>query len=98
MMATGTSYEFTLTIYPEDDQWVSRCEELGVSSCGESIDEALENIKEAVLLYLNTLEEVGECDRVFTERMITPLEPSQHHSAAVEPNVLRTALRVPVHA
>lgn len=35
------------------------CAELGVASQGETIEEARENLKEAVELYLETAEELG---------------------------------------
>mgnify|MGYP005838640751 CR=1 FL=1 len=38
---------------PETGDWAVWCPELpGCASCGESEDEALENIKEAIALYL----------------------------------------------
>ncbi len=54
----------------EGDQFVSYCEELGTSSCGDTIEEAFENIEEAVEVHLDALEEVGELGRVFRERAI----------------------------
>jgi len=40
---------------------MSKCVELGTASRGESEEEALQNIHDANLLYLNTLEQLGEC-------------------------------------
>ena len=60
----------TLRAYAEGKQWVSECLELGVTSCGDTIEEALENIRDAVTLYLNTIEEQGEQPRIFRERGI----------------------------
>jgi predicted RNase H-like HicB family nuclease len=57
-----------LRVYPEGKQWVSECLELGVTSCGDTIEEALGNIRDAVTLYLNTIEEQGEIARTFRER------------------------------
>lgn len=75
-MTTGY-VTFTFRIHREEAQYVARCVELGISSCGDSLDEALENIEEATTLYLNTLEEVGERDRVFSDAgiEILPGEP-----------------------
>ena len=69
-MATQTMGYVVLTLraYPEGKQWVSECLELGVTSCGDTIEEALENIRDAVTLYLNTVEEQGEIARIFRER------------------------------
>ena len=60
----------TFKVWPEDDQFVSRCDELGTASCGDTVDEAIENLREAVLLYVETLEELGQRKRVFRERNI----------------------------
>ena len=39
-------------IYQEDDQFVAHCLNTGVASQGDTYDEAVKNIKEAVELYL----------------------------------------------
>ncbi len=39
-------------IYKEEDMYVAECPEVGTVSQGESIEEALENLKEATELYL----------------------------------------------
>jgi len=61
----------TLKFRKEGKRWAAFCEELGTASFGRSIQEALKNIKEAVLLHLNTLEDVGEIERFFREHNIT---------------------------
>jgi predicted RNase H-like HicB family nuclease len=63
--------------HEEDGQYVSACEELGVASCGDTIEAAFDALEEAVALYLDVLEEDGERERVFAERGITirPGEP-----------------------
>lgn len=60
----------TFRIYQEGDQYVSECAELRTASCGDSIEEAVANIKEATLLYLNAIEESGERERIFRRRNI----------------------------
>lgn len=45
-------YHFTTTITKEKDWYVARALELGVVSQGQSIEEAENNLKEAVELYL----------------------------------------------
>ncbi|MBW6432390.1 type II toxin-antitoxin system HicB family antitoxin [Actinoplanes hulinensis] len=42
----------TAAVHQEDDWFVARCLELDVASQGESLDEALANLREAVELYL----------------------------------------------
>jgi predicted RNase H-like HicB family nuclease len=43
---------FTAVIHREDNLFVAECPEVGTVSQGTSIDEALENLKEATELYL----------------------------------------------
>lgn len=62
----------TFRVHEEDGRYVSVCDELDVPSCGDTIDEAFENLADAVTLYLNTLDDAGESERVFTERNIRP--------------------------
>lgn len=45
-------YKFTIAILKEGKWYVARCVELGIVSQGKTIEEAQENIKEAVELYL----------------------------------------------
>ena len=52
----------------EGDQYVSHCIELGTFSCGDTEEEALKNITDATELYLNTLDEIGECKQVLQEK------------------------------
>jgi len=60
----------TFNIQQEDDVWTAHCEELGTATFGHSREEALERLKEAVELHLNTLEDVGERERFFEENGI----------------------------
>jgi len=45
------SHKFTAVITREGKFYVSECPELGIASQGFSLDEALENLKEAIRLY-----------------------------------------------
>jgi predicted RNase H-like HicB family nuclease len=38
---------------------VSKCPELGVASCGDSVEDAMANLREAVELYLENAQELG---------------------------------------
>jgi predicted RNase H-like HicB family nuclease len=67
----GTAYIYVTGVAErEGDQWVSFCKELGTASCGDTPEEALANLDEAVQVYLETLAEYGELDRVLDERGI----------------------------
>ena len=43
---------YTAVLHREDDLWVAECPEVGTVSQGGSIDEAIQNLKEATELYL----------------------------------------------
>lgn len=74
MEVAGTiSVTHAVRLEKEDGQFISVCPELGTMSCGDTIEEALSNLNEAVVVYLNALEEVGEQERVFRENGIAIL-------------------------
>ena len=52
------NYKFTAVITREGKFFVSDCPELGITSQGLSLDEALDNLKEAIHLYLKDEEAV----------------------------------------
>ncbi|MCL7414928.1 MAG: type II toxin-antitoxin system HicB family antitoxin [ANME-2 cluster archaeon] len=57
-------HEFNVTavIWQEDDIYVSKCSELEVASAGDTPQEALENLKEAVELYIENAKALGIFD------------------------------------
>ena len=58
---------FIVSIWEEEGVYVSRCQELEVASCGDSPQDALDNIQEAIELYLENARVLGT---------IKDLEPS----------------------
>ncbi len=54
-----TKMRFTVSIWEEEGIYVSRCQELEVASCGDSPQEALDNIQEAIELYLENARVLG---------------------------------------
>ena len=54
----------------EGRRWLAECPELGTATFGRSVTQAEERLKEAILLQLNTLNDVGEVDRFFKEHGI----------------------------
>lgn len=48
-MPVGT---FTAVLHKEDDLYVANCPEVGTVSQGKTVEEALDNLKEATELYL----------------------------------------------
>lgn len=57
-----TGLNLTATIWEEDGAYVSKCSELQVASCGGTPENALQNLKEAVELYLENAGELGIID------------------------------------
>ncbi len=53
------SYQFTVTIWEEDGVYVSKCVELEIASCGDTPRDALDNIREAIDIYLKNAREYG---------------------------------------
>ena len=47
-----TERTFTAVLFKEEDLYVAECPEIGTTSQGKSIDEALINLKEATEFYL----------------------------------------------
>ena len=56
----------TATIWGDESIYVSKCPELGVASCGDTPEEALNNLKEAVELYLDNAVELGILEDLYT--------------------------------
>jgi predicted RNase H-like HicB family nuclease len=52
-------FEYTAVVWKEEEGYVSKCSELGVASCGETVEGAVSNLKEAVELYLENAKELG---------------------------------------
>jgi predicted RNase H-like HicB family nuclease len=51
------SRTFTAAVHQEDDWFVAQCLEIDVASQGRNIEEALANLREAVELYLEEVED-----------------------------------------
>ena len=58
----------TFLVEPEGEYQVSKCLELGTASFGRDSQEALDNLMDATEVYLDTLEDLGECRRVLKEK------------------------------
>lgn len=66
------SRTFTAAVHEEEDWYVAQCLEVDVASQGQTIQEALDNLAEAVELYLD---EVADSQRYIST---TPLVTSFH--------------------
>jgi predicted RNase H-like HicB family nuclease len=50
---------YTAVVWREGKSYVSKCPELGVASCGDTFEEATNNLKEAVELYIENARELN---------------------------------------
>jgi predicted RNase H-like HicB family nuclease len=62
---------FTAIIHKEDDLYVAECPEVGTVSQGKTIEQSIENLKEATELYLEEFPLPN-----FTKPLITTFETS----------------------
>lgn len=70
MKKTAGYIAVEVVVSKEGKQYSSWCPGLDIASCGNSPEEAVKNLGDALELYLNTLEEEGEREQVFEERGI----------------------------
>ena len=65
---------FTAIIEREDEIYVSLCPELDIASQGSTIEEAKENLTEAVELFFETADETEIQERTHVESYVTKFE------------------------
>jgi hypothetical protein len=102
---TGLFVPLTVALWPEEGKWLSECIEFGIGSFGETPDEAAEEAVDAVCSYLNTIEALGERERVFAEKSITMYlgVPAEVHLPALRRDLAERAdlqlrpFEVPIH-
>ena len=87
-MSTAGYVVLTLKFQKENRRWTAYCEELGTATFGRSLPEADKRLKEAVLLHINTLEDVGERSRFFKENNIKvyPARPKEDMTISISLN------------
>ena len=61
----------TFMVKGEGDYQVSKCLELGTASFGRDTEEALDNLMDATRVYLDTLDDLGECRQLLKEKGVT---------------------------
>lgn len=71
------TFDFTVVVWKEQDGYVSKCPELGVASCGDSISDATANLREAIELYIENAEALGLLEDI--EESITSKEKYTSH-------------------
>jgi predicted RNase H-like HicB family nuclease len=67
---SGKYIVLTLRAFEDDGVFASECIELQTASQGDTPDEAIANAYDAALVYLDTIADLGEQDRVLKERGI----------------------------
>ena len=70
--------ELTAVIWQEDDEFVSLCPEVGVSSCGSTLEEARTMLEEAVDLYIENARELG-----ILEDSLAPTRSNQRWTTSI---------------
>ena len=71
-----TLHEFTALVEREGDGYVALCPEFDVASQGDTVEEARENLAEAVTLFLETADPSEIQRRQHSEVFVTRLEVS----------------------
>lgn len=66
--------QFTAIIEREADGYVSLCPELDIASQGDSVEQARENLAEALELFFETADPSEVKDRLHSEVFVTSLE------------------------
>ena len=56
-----------IVFFEEGDIIIAHCVPLDVSSCGQNLEEARRNVREAIELFLETCDDMGTLDEVLEE-------------------------------
>lgn len=67
---------FTALIQREDDMYVSLCPELDIARQGETIQEARQNLREAIELFLEEADSSEVRERLHNEQYVSSIEVS----------------------
>ena len=76
-------FEYTAVVWKEREGYVSKCPELGVASCGDSFEEAVSNLRQAVELYIENAVELDLMGEI--EESLTTKEKYTAHLEATVP-------------
>ncbi|MDP2931269.1 MAG: type II toxin-antitoxin system HicB family antitoxin [Chloroflexota bacterium] len=70
MKASEGDIVVSIVVTREGNQYSSWSPELDIASCGDTPEEAVKNLREAIQLYLEAIEEEGIREAVFKEKGI----------------------------
>lgn len=59
--------DYDMLIFKEGESFISYCPELDISSCGNSIEQAKDMLREAVRLFLEEAEKMGTLEDILEE-------------------------------
>ena len=94
--------ELTMEFRKEGNLWTGVCRELGTAADGETFDEVTEVLREMVFIHLNTLEDVGECERFLKEHGVEIHHKEPHRPtnipATYDPNQYFSRQLIPIGA
>jgi len=94
-----TMVTLRLEVEREEDLYVAHCPELDISSYGDTVEDAFDHLKDAIVLYLDTIEQNGERERIFRERGISVEDRVEtSYRTTLSPDVYATVGRFPVGA
>ena len=90
--------QVTLIASEEEGGYASVCPELGIASQGQTADEAIASLRDAAVVFLNTIEQLGQCERVFKERRIKihPHRPTEFKVRLQQPSQIGSFLVAPI--
>jgi predicted RNase H-like HicB family nuclease len=80
---------YTSQLFHEDDLIVAVCPELNVSSFGDTSEEALSSLQEAVTLFLETCQEMGTLEMVLEEAGYQREEDASHRWLPPQPFLVK---------
>ncbi len=69
-MSSAKHILLTIKIFEDEGQFAAECMELGTATCGDTFEEAYENIKEAIEAHLAALDELGLLNKTLKEKGI----------------------------
>ena len=75
-------FGYTAVVWKETEGYVSKCPELGVASCGDSFEDAVSNLREAVELYIENAKEFNILDDI-AESLRAKEKYTAHFEAAI---------------
>ena len=62
-----TGIEFDSVVFSEKGTCIAYCPELDISSCGKDVDQARQNLKTAVRLFIEEAQKIGTLEQILEE-------------------------------